>query len=180
MHDNPLSVQRKTRLLSFILFFSHDGTIKRFPRIAFSFAGCHFPSAFFANGNGTLGLMIPNGFGDPIPGFKNPERQAGPDTPHLTTPSSFGGSETSGRGAFAFASRGHPASTLATHGFGTVEGRILVLYLFFTFTGVDPVHGLGHGHDLGVVGVDRRFASRCGTRTVALPLHTRWSPYWYA
>ena len=30
---------------------------------------------------------------------------------------------TSGRGAFAFASRGHSASTSATHGFGTMEGR---------------------------------------------------------
>ena len=30
---------------------------------------------------------------------------------------------TTGRRAFAFASRGHPTSTSATHGFGTVEGR---------------------------------------------------------
>ena len=177
MHDNPLSVQRKTRLLSFILFFSHDGTIKRFSRIAFPFAGCHFSSAFFANGNGTFGLMIPDGFGDPIPGFENPCRQARPDTPYLT-PSSFGGGSTSGRGAFAFASRGHPASTSATHGFGTVEGRTLFLYLFFT--GVDLVHGLGHGHGHGLGGVvqgvdlDWKFASTCDVPKVALPLHTRW------
>ena len=117
--------------------------------------------------------MIPYGFGDPIPGFENPERQAGPDTPHLTS-SSFGGGSTSGRGAFAFASRGHPASTSATHGFGTVEGRILVLYLFFT--GVDPVHGLGHGLGGVVQGVDLgwKFASTCGVPKVGLPLHTRW------
>ena len=62
--------------------------------------------------------MIPNGFGDPIAGFENPKRQAGPDTPYLTPSSSFGGGSTSGRGAFAFASRGHPTSTLTTHGFG--------------------------------------------------------------
>ena len=62
--------------------------------------------------------MIPDGFSDPIASFENPKRQAGPDTPYLT-PSSFGrGSATSGRGAFAFASRGHPTSTLTTHGFG--------------------------------------------------------------
>ena len=73
--------------------------------------------------------MIPNGFGDPIAGFENPERQTGPDTPHLTS-SSFGGGSTSGRGAFAFASRGHPTSTPATHGFGTVEGRTPVFISF--------------------------------------------------
>ena len=74
--------------------------------------------------------MIPNGFGDPIAGFENPDRQSRPDTPHLTvghTPWSFSRSATPGRGAFAFASRGHPTSTLTTHGFGTVEGRFLVL-----------------------------------------------------
>ena len=109
------------------ILFSHDGTIKRFPRIAFPFAGFPLSCAFVNNGLGSLLLMIPNGFGDPIPSFENPERQARSDTPYLT-PSSFGGgSATSGRGAFAFASRGHPASTSATHGFGTVEGRTLVL-----------------------------------------------------
>ena len=51
---------------------SHDGTIKGFPRIFFPLAGGHFPSTFFTNGDGTLGLMIPDGFGDPIPGFENP------------------------------------------------------------------------------------------------------------
>ena len=121
--------------MPFILFFfSHDGTIKRFPRIAFTFARFPLSCAFVNNGFGSLLLMIPDGFGDPIPGFENPERQAGPDTPHLTvdhTPWSFGGSATSGRGAFAFASRGHTTSTSATHGSGTVEGRTLFLYLFF-------------------------------------------------
>ena len=111
---------------SFYTFSSHDGTIKRFLRIAFPFTGFHFSSAFFANFDGAFGLMIPDGFGDPIAGFENPNRQAGPNTPHLTvghTPWSFGRGSTSGRRAFAFASRGHSASTLATHGFGTVEGR---------------------------------------------------------
>ena len=119
--------------MPFILFFfSHDGTIKRFPRIAFTFARFPLSCAFVNNGFGSLLLMIPDGFGDPIPGFENPERQAGPDTPYLT-PSSFGGgSATSGRGAFAFASRGHTTSTSATHGSGTVEGRTLFLYLFFS------------------------------------------------
>ena len=100
--------------------------------------------------------MIPYGFGDPIAGFENPYRQADPDTPDLTvghTPWSFGGWLSPGRGAFAFAPRGHTASTSATHGFGTVEGRTLFLYLFFTLTVVDPVHVLGHGHVLGVVAV---------------------------
>ena len=173
-----LSNERHASCL-FILF-SHNRTIKRFPRIAFPFAGFPFSCAFVGNSDGTLGLMISNGFGDPIAGFENPERQAGPDTPYLT-PSSFGGGSTSGRGAFAFASRGHPASASATHGFGTVEGRILVLYLFL-FTGVDPVHGLvhglGHGHGLGgvVQGADLgwRFASTCDAPKVGLPLHTRW------
>ena len=108
--------------------------------------------------------MIPYGFGDPIAGFENPYRQADPDTPDLTvghTPWSFGGWLSPGRGAFAFAPRGHTASTSATHGFGTVEGRTLFLYLFFT--AVDPVHGLGHGHGhvlggVAVVDLDWRFA----------------------
>ena len=52
--------------------FLHDGTIKGFPRVFFPFAGGHFASTFFANGDGTLGLMIPDGFGDPIAGFENP------------------------------------------------------------------------------------------------------------
>ena len=46
--------------------------------------------------------MIPDGFGDSITSFENAYLQAGRDTPHLTTPSSFGGS--SSRGAFTFAS----------------------------------------------------------------------------
>ena len=165
-----------TRLLSFILF-SHNGTIKRFPRIAFPFAGFPLSCAFVNNGLGSLLLMIPNGFGDPIPGFENPERQARPNTPHLT-PSSFGGSATSGRRAFAFASRGHPASTSTTHGFG--DGGRTVPWFYSFFTDVGPVHGLGHGLGLGGVAVDPRCASRCGAPTVAHPLHTQWSPYWYA
>ena len=171
-----------TRLLPFILFFfSHDGTNKRFPRIAFPFARFPLSCAFVNNGFGSLLLMIPDGFGDPIPGFENPKRQTGRDTPHLTvghTPWSFGRESTSGRGAFAFASRGHTTSTSATHGSGTVEGRTLFLYLFFIVTGVDPVHGLGHGHGHGgvVQGVDLdwRFAWTCVVPKVALPLHTRW------
>ena len=92
--------------------FSHDGTIKGFPRVFFPFAGGHFSSTFFANGDGTLGLMIPDGFGDPIAGFENPYRQSGPNTPYLThTPSSFGGSSSS-RGAFAFAFGSHDDSFL--------------------------------------------------------------------
>ena len=51
--------------------FLHDGTIERFPRISFPFAGGHFPSTFFTNGDSTLGLMIPDGFGDPITSFEN-------------------------------------------------------------------------------------------------------------
>ena len=98
--------------------FLHDGTIKGFPRIFFPLAGGHFPSTFFTNGDGALGLMIPDGFGDPITSFENPHRQADRDTPHLTT-ASFGGWSTSSPGAFAFPS--HRVLTFATH-FGTVEG----------------------------------------------------------
>ena len=91
--------------------------------------------------------MMPYGFGDPITSFENPYRQADPDTPHLTvghTPWS-----TSSRPAFAFPSRGHRVSTTATHGTRTVEGRPLFLYPLFT--GVGPVHVLGHGHGRGPV-----------------------------
>ena len=121
--------------------------------------------------------MIPDGFGDPITSFENPDRQAGPDTPHLTighTPWSFGGGSTSGRGAFAFASGGHTTSTSTTRGFGTVEGRTLFLYLFFT--AVDPVHGLGHVlGGVAVVDLDWRFVWRCGARKDGLPhLRTPW------
>ena len=101
--------------------FSHDRTIERFTRIAFSFALFHFTSAFFGNFDGSLGLMIPQGFGDPIAGFSNPYNETRRDTPYLTighTPLSFGGFATSGRGAFAF--RGHSASTSATDGTRTV------------------------------------------------------------
>ena len=73
--------------------------------------------------------MLSYGFGDPIAGFANPHNESWRDTPHLTTPSSFGGS--SSRGAFTFASRGHRALTTATHGTRTVGGRTLFLYLFF-------------------------------------------------
>ena len=116
--------------------------------------------------------MIPYGFGDPITGFENSYRQADPDTPHLTTLWSFGGWATSGRGAFAFAPRTHNASTLATHGTRKVGGRMLFLYLFFT----GFVHGLGHGHGLGVVvDLDWTFGWSCGVQKVALPhLRTPW------
>ena len=90
--------------------FSHNGTIKRFPRIAFPFAGFHFSAAFFANSDGTLGLMIPDGFSDPIPSFENPDRQARRDTPYLTPSSSFGGSATPRHGASAFALGSHDSS----------------------------------------------------------------------
>ena len=136
---------------------------------------------FFANFDGTLGLMIPYRFGDPIASFKNPYRQTDPDTPHLTvghTPWS-----TSSRGAFAFPSRGHRVSTTATHGTRTVGGRTLFLYLFL-FTGVDPVRVLGHGPVLGVVAVvdlGWTFGWTCGARKVALPhLRRPWSLYWCA
>ena len=98
---------------SFYTFSLHDGTIKRFPRIAFPFAGFHFSSAFFANFNGALGLMLPDGFSALIAGLENPERQARLDTPHLTighTPWSFGGSATPSRGASAFALGSHDSS----------------------------------------------------------------------
>ena len=114
--------------------------------------------------------MIPYRFGDPIASFENPYRQADPDTPHLTvghTPWS-----TSSRGAFAFAPRSHRVSTSATHGTGTVGGRKLFLYLFL-FTGLDPVHGLGHGHgpvlDVVAVDLDWTFGWTCGVPKVALP-----------
>ena len=90
---------------SFYTFSLHDRTIKRFPRIAFPFAGFHVSSAFVGNFDGSLGLMLPDGFSGPIPGFENPNRQARRDTPHLTighTPWSFGGSATPSRGASAF------------------------------------------------------------------------------
>ena len=75
--------------------------------------------------------MIPDGFGDPIASFENPDRQARSNTPHLTnTPWSFGGSATSGRRAFAFASRGHPASTSTTHGFGDGGRKVPWFYIF--------------------------------------------------
>ena len=112
-----------------LYYFSHDRTIKRFPCIAFPFTRGHFPSTFFANCDGTLGLMIPDGFGDPIASFENPYRQADPNTSYLTighTPWS-----TSSPGAFAFSSRGHRVLTFATHGYWTVEGKPLFLYLFF-------------------------------------------------
>ena len=118
--------------------FSHDRTIKRFPRIAFRFATCigfvHCPSAFPGYFQSSLSLMLPQGFGDPIAGFANPHNETRRDTPNLTighTPWSFGGWTTSSRGAFAFAPRGLRVSTTATHGTRTVGGKTLFLYLFF-------------------------------------------------
>ena len=95
---------------SFYTFSSHDRTIKRFPRIAFPFAGFHVSSAFVGNFNGSLGLMLPDGFSGPIPGFENPDRQARRDTPYLTPSSSFDGSATPSRGALAFALGSHDSS----------------------------------------------------------------------
>ena len=127
LSTNPCSGPRRS-----FYTFSHDRTIKRFPLIAFGFATCirfvHCPSAFGGYFEGSLLLMLPQGFGDPIAGFANPQNETRRDTPHLTvghTPWS-----TSSRGAFAFPSRGHRASTTATHGTRTVGGRTLFLYLF--------------------------------------------------
>ena len=59
-------------------------------------------------------------------------------------------------------------------------------YIFFVFTGVDPVRVLGHGHGrvLGVVAVvdlGWRFGWTCSARKVALPhLRSPWSLYWCA
>ena len=171
--------------------FLHDRTIKRFPRIAFGFAMCirfvHCPSAFGGYFEGSLLLMLPQGFGDPIAGFANPHNETRRDTPYLTighTPWSFGGWSTSSRGAFAFAPRGHRVSTSATHGTRTVGGRQLFLYLFL-FTGVDPVRVLGHGRGpvLGMVAVDLgwRFGWTCSAWKVDLPhLRRPWSLYWCA
>ena len=75
---------------------------------------CRLP--FFGNFDGSLGLMIPQGFGVPIAGFAYTHNETRLDTPYLTIghmPLSFGGFATSSRGAFAFT--GHIASTSATH-----------------------------------------------------------------
>ena len=93
--------------------FSHNGAIKRFPRIAFPFAGFHVSAAFVGNFDGTFGLMLPDGFSALIAGFENPDRQTRRDTPYLTighTPWSFGGSATPRRGASAFALGSHDSS----------------------------------------------------------------------
>ena len=120
--------------------------------------------------------MIPYGFGDPITSFENSYRQTDPDTPYLTvghTPWS-----TSSRRAFTFA----PEVIAFRHRPNMVLGRLEerhCFYIFF-FTGVDPVHALGHGHGpvLGVVAVadlDWTFGWTYGVRKVDLPhLRTRW------
>ena len=133
LSTNPCSGPRRS-----LYTFSHDRTIKRFPRIAFRFATCigfvYCPSAFGGYFQSSLLLMLPQGFGDPIAGFANPHNETRRDTHYLTighTPWSFGGWATSSRGAFAFPSRGHRVSTTATHGTRTVGGRTLFLYLFF-------------------------------------------------
>ena len=182
LSTNPCSGPRRS-----FYTFSHDRTIKRFPLIAFGFATCirfvHCPSAFGGYFEGSLLLMLPQGFGDPIAGFANPQNETRRDTPHLTvghTPWS-----TSSRGAFAFPSRGHRASTTATHGTRTVGGRTLFLYLFL-FTGVGSVRVLGHGRgpvlDVVVwVDLDWRFGWTCDAPKVALPhLRRPWSLYWCA
>ena len=63
-------------------------------------------------------------------------------------------------------------SPFATHGTGTVGGRMQFLYPLFT--GVGPVRVLGHGHGpvLGVVvlvDLDWRFGWTCDAPKVALP-----------
>ena len=104
---NPLSVCPTEDTL-LVFYTLHDRTIKRFPCIFFSFAGGHFPSTFFANFDGTFGLIIPDGFGDPISSFHDSDWQARPHTPYLTISQSFGGgSTTARRGPFAFASATH-------------------------------------------------------------------------
>ena len=146
--------------------FSHDRKIERFTRIAFPFALFHFTSAFFGNFDGSLGLMIPQGFGDPIAGFANPHNETRRNTPYLTlghTPLSFGGFATSSRGAFAF--RGHSASTSATHGTKAVGWRKLFLYLFYVHerrprpraqTRPRPRRRRGGGGEGGGLGLDVR------------------------
>ena len=131
LSTNPCSGPRRS-----FYTFSHDRTIKRFPRIAFRFATCigfvQLPSAFGGYFQSSLWLMLPQGFGDPVGGFANSHNETRRDTPYLTvghTPLSFGGFATSSRGAFAF--RGHSASTSATHGTKAVGWRKLFLYLFF-------------------------------------------------
>ena len=133
LSTNPCSGPRRS-----FYTFSHDRTIKRFPRIPFRFATCigfvHCPSAFGGYFQSSLLLMLPQGFGDPIAGFANPHNETRRDTPYLTighTPWSFGGWTTSSRGAFAFGPRGLRVLTTATHGTRTVGGRTLFLYLFF-------------------------------------------------
>ena len=116
--------------------FSHDRKIKRFTPLGFGFATCigfvQFPSAFYGYFLGSLGLMIPQGFSDPIAGFANPHNETRRDTPYLTighTPLSFGGFATSSRCAFAF--RSHSASTSATHILGRLDGGSC-FYIFFS------------------------------------------------
>ena len=140
LSTNPCSGPRRS-----FYTFSHDRTIKGFPRIAFRFATCigfvHLPSAFGGYFQSSLLLMLPQGFGDPVGGFANPHNETRRDTPYLTmahTPWSFGGWSTSSRGAFAFAPRGHCVSTTATHGTRMVGGRTLFLYLFFFVHGRRP------------------------------------------
>ena len=173
LSTNPCSGPRRS-----FYTFSHDRTIKGFPRIAFRFATCigfvHLPSAFGGYFQSSHLLMLPHGFGDPVGGFANPHNETRLDTPYLTmghTPWSFGGWSTSSRGAFAFVPRGHCVSTTATHGTRMVGGRTLFLYLFIT--GVDPVRVLSHGRGafLGVVAVDLgwTFGWTCGAQKVALP-----------
>ena len=72
-------------------------------------------------------------------------------------------------------------STFATH-FGTIEGRSLFLYPWFTKNydlvhGLGPVRVLGHGHGpvLGVVvwvDLGWRFGWTCGAPRDDHPLHT--------
>ena len=114
--------------------------------------------------------MIPNGFGDPITSFENPQGHADRDTPYLThTPSSFGGS--SSRGAFTFASHDdsflraehrvlfiHFSHQAAIRSFSipllfhpSVVGVFAATIAMHTFEGIYPSfhsHGLGFGRKL--------------------------------
>ena len=56
-------LSRRTRVFLYVL---HHRTIKQFTSISFPFALFHFSSTFFCNFDRSLGLIIPQRFGDPI------------------------------------------------------------------------------------------------------------------
>ena len=95
-------LSRRTRVFSYVL---HDRTIKQFTSISFPFALFHFSSTFFCSFDRSLGLIIPQRFGDPITCFAYTNNETRRDTPYLTVGHVsllFGGFATSGRGLFAF------------------------------------------------------------------------------